>query len=89
MSIIKTHDITLIGGNEQYKIILRPLSDEHLSYLYKWNSDPGVLYWTEGEDVECYTPDVVHQIYGGISQNNFCFVVEVNDKIIGECWLQK
>lgn len=89
MSIIKTHDITLIGGNEQYKIILRPLSDEHLSYLYKWNSDPGVLYWTEGEDVECYMPDVVHQIYGGISQNNFCFVVEVNDKIIGECWLQK
>lgn len=89
MSIIKTHDITLIGGNEQYKIILRPLSDEHLSYLYKWNSDPKVLYWTEGEDVECYPQDVVHQIYGGISQNNFCFVVEVNDKIIGECWLQK
>ncbi|MBD5081748.1 MAG: GNAT family N-acetyltransferase [Ruminococcaceae bacterium] len=87
--IIKTHDITLIGGNEQYKIVLRPLSDEHLSYLYKWNSDPEVLYWTEGEDVECYSQNVVHQIYGGISQNNFCFVVEVNDKIIGECWLQK
>lgn len=35
MSIIKTHNITLYGGNERYKIVLRPLSDEHLPYLYK------------------------------------------------------
>lgn len=89
MSIIKSHDITLYGGNDTYKIILRPLSDEHLPYLYKWCSDPNVLYWTEGDDVESYPSEVVHQIYGGISQNNLCFVVEVNGEIIGECWLQK
>lgn len=89
MSIIKTHNITLCGGNQQYKITLRSLSDEHLPYLYKWNSDPEVLYWKEGEDIKYYSPKAVHQIYGGISQNNLCFIIEVNGKIIGECWLQK
>ena len=89
MSIIKTHDITLHGGNDTYKIILHPLSDEHLPYLYKWNSDPEVLYWVEGDDVESYSPEVVRQIYGGISQNSLCFLIEVNGEMIGECWLEK
>ena len=89
MNVIRTHDITLHGGNDTYKIILRPLSDEHFPYLYKWNSDSEVLYWTEGEDVESYSPEVVRQIYGGVSQNSLCFLVEVNGEIIGECWLQK
>ena len=89
MSIIKTHDITLHGGNDVYKIILHPLSDEHLPYLYKWNSDPEVLYWVDGDDVESYPPEVVRQIYGEISQNSLCFLIEVNGEIIGECWLQK
>lgn len=89
MSIIRTHDITLLGGNDQYEIVLRPLTDEHLPYLYKWASDPEVLYWTEGEDVESYTPDDVHGIWGWISQNNHCFIIEVNGEMIGECWLQK
>lgn len=91
MRIIRSHDITLYGGNDGYHIVLRPLSDEHLPYLYKWNADPEVLYWTEGgEDVPLsYSPEIVHEIYGGISQNNLCFAVEVNGDIIGECWLQK
>lgn len=48
MSIIKSHEITLYGGNEEYKVILQTLSDEYLPYLYKWNADQEVLYWTEG-----------------------------------------
>lgn len=87
MSIIKSHDVTLYGGNDAYRIILRPLSDEHLPYLYKWNSNPEVLYWTEGDDVGSYPPEVVQEIYGGISQNNLCFLVEVNGRAIGDCWL--
>lgn len=89
MSIIKSHNITLYGGNDEYKIILRPLSDNYLPLLYKWNSDPEVLYWSEVDDVNENSPEVVHQIYGGISQNNLCFAIEVNGKTIGECWLQK
>jgi len=47
MNIIKTHDVTLYGGND-IDVVLRPLSDEHLPLLYKWCADPEVLYWTEG-----------------------------------------
>lgn len=89
MSIIRTHDITLYGGTQEHQVILRPLSDAYLPYLYRWNSDPEVLYWTEGEDVESYPPEVVHQIYGGISQDNPCFAVEVDGETIGDCWLQR
>lgn len=89
--IISSHNVTLYGGNE-HNIILKPLSDEHLPLLYKWNADPEVLYWTEGDTDNLnlsYTPDTVHQIYGGVSKNAFCFLIEVDNKPIGECWLQK
>lgn len=89
MDVIKPHGITLYGGNDRYKIVLRPLSDEYLPYLYKWDSDPEVLYWSEGEDVESYSPETVHRIYGGVSQNGLCFAVEVNGDVIGSCRLQK
>jgi aminoglycoside 6'-N-acetyltransferase len=91
MSIIKTHGITLYGGNDKYKIVLRPLSDEHLPYLYKWNADPEVLYWTEGGTDNpnlSYGAETVHQIYGGVSQNSYCFLIEADGVPIGECWLQ-
>lgn len=34
MSIIKTHDITLYGGNGS-NIILHPLCDDHLPFRYE------------------------------------------------------
>lgn len=91
MNIIKTHDITLYGGND-INIVLHPLCDEHLPLLYKWNADPEVLYWTEGgrDDANLsYARDTVRQIYGGVSQNAFCFLIEADGAPIGECWLQK
>lgn len=91
MSIIKTHDITLYGGSGS-DIVLRPLCDDHLPYLYKWCADPEVLYWTEGgtadEDLS-YGQDTVHQIYGGVSQKALCFLIEADGIPIGECWLQR
>lgn len=92
MSIIKTHDITLYGGNIEFDIVLKPLCDEHLPLLYKWCADPEILYWTEGgtdDPYLSYDHDTVHDIYGGVSQNAFCFLVEANGFPIGECWLQK
>ncbi|MCL2195757.1 MAG: GNAT family N-acetyltransferase [Oscillospiraceae bacterium] len=38
MNIINSHDITLTRGS----IALRPLCDDHLPLLYRWNSDPEV-----------------------------------------------
>ena len=89
MTIIKTHDITLYGGND-IDIILKPLCDDHLPLLYKWNSDLDVLYWTEGDDVnEPYGEDTVHCIYGGEKEKCLYFLIEINGVSIGECWLQK
>lgn len=89
MPIIKTHGVTLRDGTD---LVLRPLRDEHLPLLYKWCADPEVLYWTEGgcaaKDLS-YGADTVHAIYGGVSQNAFCFLVEYGGIPVGECWLQK
>jgi aminoglycoside 6'-N-acetyltransferase len=91
MGIIKTHNITLNGRIKDYEIILCPLCDDHFKYLYKWGSDLDVLYWTEsGTDItEGYDKETIQDIYGGVSQNAFCFLIIVNDIPIGECWLQK
>jgi aminoglycoside 6'-N-acetyltransferase len=91
MDIIKKHSNYLFAENDKYNIILQPLCDDHLDLLYKWCADSEILYWTEGgEDiVRSYNKETVHQIYGGISQNNLCFLIKVNSIPIGECWLQK
>ncbi|NLI40546.1 MAG: GNAT family N-acetyltransferase [Caldisericales bacterium] len=91
MDIIKTHRITLFGKTDKYDIVLKPLNDEHLPLLYKWCADPEVLYWTEGgEDTDLsYDKETVHAIYGGVSQNAYCFLIEANGVPIGEGWLQK
>ena len=90
MSIIKTHEITLHGG-EKNNIVLRHLNDSHLILLYKWNADPEVVYWTDGgeDDGRSHDIDTVHKIYHGVSQNAFCFLIEVDGVPVGECWLQK
>jgi RimJ/RimL family protein N-acetyltransferase len=91
MPVIRSHDITLHGGNDEYSIILRPLCDEHLPLLCTWNADPEVLYWAEGgEDVaRSYGEETVRNIYGSVSQHALCFLIEVDGTPIGECWLQK
>lgn len=91
MNIIKTHRIILFGKTDKYDIVLKPLNDEHLPLLCKWCADPGVLYWTEGgEDTDLsYDKETVHAIYGGVSQNAYCFLIEANGVPIGEGWLQK
>ena len=88
MSVIATHDVTLSCG----RIVLRPLTDEHLPLLYKWCADPEVLYWTEGGEegeVLSYSPEVVREIYGGVSKSAHCFLVEADGAPIGDCWLQR
>ncbi len=90
MSVIQSHDVTLHGGDETNRIVLRPLKDEHLPYLYQWNADPDVTYFTEGgEDVPLtYAPEDVDGIYSMVSANALCFLIEVNGEVVGDCWLQ-
>jgi len=65
------------------------MTEDDWDVLLKWNNDPEVLYFAEGDDASSYTLDQVQQIYRGISQNAFCFIIEVESEPIGDCWLQR
>lgn len=82
---LKTHDITLRIG----RLVLRPLTERDWDILLRWNSDPEVLYFSEGTDVSSRTLEEVQNIYRRVSQEAFCFIVEFDGKPVGECWLQK
>ena len=89
--IIKEHNITLHGALRAHEITLRPLSDDHLPLLYKWNTDPEVLYWNEGPgaDPANNKPEAVQAIYEGTSNAGYCFIIEIDGVAIGECLLCK
>lgn len=82
---LKQHNITLRTG----QIVLRPMTEEDWDILLKWNSDPEILYFSEGDDVKSYSLEQVQRIYRSVSQRAFCFIIEHDGKPIGECWLQQ
>ena len=84
------HEITLRNVSPSGESIkLRPMTEDDWNFLLKWNSDPEVLYYSDGNDVTSYNLEEIQDIYRSVSQNAFCFVIEVDNKPIGECWLQK
>lgn len=88
MSIIQRHDHTLYGaGNEN--IVLRPLCDEHLPLLYRWNADPEVVYWSDTGNTESFSEEDVRGMYSCVSKDAFCFLAEVDGTPIGDFWLQR
>ncbi len=52
-------------------------------------SDPEVLWFSEGDNVQAYSLEEVHAIYRGVSRTVFCFISERDGRAIGECWLQE
>jgi aminoglycoside 6'-N-acetyltransferase len=84
-ALLNEHNITLHGE----QVVLRPMTENDWDILARWNSDPEVLYFSEGGDVESYNLEEVQGIYRWVSQNAFCFIIEFNDQPIGECWLQR
>lgn len=88
--MLKEHEVTLKGKTPKGRSIeLRPMTEDDWDILVKWNSDSEVLYYCEGDDVTSYTLEEVQGIYRSVSQNAFCFIIEVDEKPIGECWLQE
>jgi|SRR5215475_1943191 len=82
---LKEHNITLYGD----QVTLRPMTENDWDILLKWNSDPEVLYFSEGGDVSSWNLEDIQGIYRDVSQNAFCFIIEFNGQPIGECWLQQ
>jgi aminoglycoside 6'-N-acetyltransferase len=82
---LREHDVTLRRGH----IVLRPMTEEDWDILLKWNTDPEVLHFAEGARVAEYSLEAVQDIYRGVSQNAFCFILELRGEPVGECWLQR
>jgi RimJ/RimL family protein N-acetyltransferase len=82
---LREHHVALHGET----VCLRPLTESDWEILLRWNSDPAVLYFAEGDDVQAYTLQQIQDIYRGVSQQAFCFVIEIADAPIGEGWLQR
>jgi len=90
VNIIKKHNVYLHGSLKQPRDIrLIPLSDEHLPLLYKWNADVEVMYWEDGPSTKGYDKEVVHEIYEATSSSGYSFLIEFDNKAIGECLLCK
>src|SRR5215475_10554686 len=82
---LKEHGITLHGN----QVTLRPMTENDWDVLLKWNSDPAVLYYSEGSDVKSYDLEQVQGMYRDVSQNALCFIIEFNGQAVGKCWLQR
>jgi aminoglycoside 6'-N-acetyltransferase len=87
---LRQHDVTLCGETRRGAAVrLRPMTEDDWPLLYRWNSDPEVLYYSEGDDVASYSPEDVRGIFCTTSQTAFCFIIEVEGTPVGECWLQE
>jgi len=84
-TILRKHNYIL----EDKNIKLRPMLEDDFNIMIKWNSDLEVLYYSEGDDVqEPHSVDDIKDIYK-TAPNAFCFIIEYENKPIGECWVQK
>lgn len=82
---LKEHDVILRGD----RIVLRPMTEDDWDILLKWNSSPEVLYFCEGDDIISWELEPMQEMYRGVSQKAFCFIIEFEGHPVGECWLQR
>ena len=85
IDILKPHSIVLQGQ----RVLMRPLTEDDSRVLVKWNRDPQILYFTEGDAVAEYRPEEVQEIYRSISRHALCFIIERGGVPIRECGLQE
>lgn len=85
MERLREHNITIRGE----RLVLRPMTERDWDVLSKWDTDPEVVYYSEGDWVDGYDLETSQMIYRGVSQNAFNFIAELDGRPIGYCWLQK
>ena len=60
-TMFREHQVRLEGE----RIVLRPMGEGDWDLLYKWNNDPDVLYWFDGDDISARSLEEVQRIYRG------------------------
>jgi RimJ/RimL family protein N-acetyltransferase len=90
MANLRRHDVALEGQTSRGVLIrLRPMTEGDWDLLLKWNNDPDVLTFAEGDDITSRTMQEVQDLYCTVCQNAFCFIIEAAGVPVGECWLQE
>ena len=78
---LQTHDVLLRGDH----VTLHPMTEEDWAILLKWNNDPEVMTYADHDDFRPSPLSEVHSIYRWISTHAHCFIIEVEERPIGEC----
>ena len=82
---LKQHNNTLNGQ----QVVLRPMKEDDWQIISRWETDPDVIYWADSDSKESRTLEEVQNIFRTVSQNAYCFVIEMRSEPIGDCWLQR
>ena len=61
-------------------MVLRAMTEGDWDLLYRWNNDPEVLYWAEGEAVHSRSVGEVQRISRGMSRKAFMFLGELEGR---------
>ena len=86
----RPHDVCLESRTAgDVHIRLRPMTGDDWDILFAWNNDPQMLYYAEEDDVTSYSLAHLQEVYCQICADAFCFIIEVDGRPIGECWLQQ
>ena len=65
------------------------MTEDDWTIMTKWETDPEVLYWADTDPVEARTLAEAQAIFRGVSQRAYCFIIELEGKPVGDCWLQE
>ena len=65
------------------------MTEQDWDVLAKWDTDPEVVYYSDGDWLDGYDLETTQMIYRGVSQTAFNFIAELDCVRIGYCWLQK
>ncbi len=65
------------------------MTEQDWDTLLPWSNDPEVMAFADGGPFKVSTVEDIQHIYRWISTHAFCFMIEVENQPIGECWLQQ
>jgi len=83
--LLREHTHTVCGE----RVTLRPMTENDWATIAEWETDREVIWWADSDPITSRTIQEVQEIFRTVSQNAYCFVIELEDNPIGDCWLQR
>ncbi len=71
-----------------HDLVLRPMREDDLPHALEWDNEPEVHYFMQGDTTPLFTLEDLRDMYRGVAQAAYVFVIELAGRDIGTCWLQ-